>query len=354
MKNKETRKHIKEGYGAGYSYTGGSFRGGLGGTTRGGFGGANNLGGPNMMYTYEVKPLNHTLEQLPVVNNIDQSPSIQLGSKISGYVVKSNAVPDKKKVKGILHKIVKTDNGAVKYYIVIDQDTQELVKVEPLGAKLLFYEPIRYVYDTTDTIRSRRKEKLRKHANESLMESLEVKNEGIKDGKLEISIGGHKYFYTSNSDLSIEDISKKFNGIAKYSPGRAIAWLKRNTKLISGSKKFVAESLLEYEQVRFGQSQPKESKFKPIKFKELPNKQLNFNSPYYQYGEPIKSVSNHIIASKWVNIVNILTKACETFDLKLEIQNVERGVFQQKVYYEVKGTYSNLNNLEYFIRKNFK
>ena len=43
-------------YGAGYSYIGGT-RGMISGT-RGGFGGANNLGGPNMMYTYEISAVN--------------------------------------------------------------------------------------------------------------------------------------------------------------------------------------------------------------------------------------------------------------------------------------------------------
>ena len=58
-------KRINEYGGAGFSYGGGSSifpvnRGGQ--MNRGGFGGAANLGGPNMMYTYEIKPLNRTLQ----------------------------------------------------------------------------------------------------------------------------------------------------------------------------------------------------------------------------------------------------------------------------------------------------
>ena len=65
MKKLVRESLIKESYGAGFSMSSGGFRGGMGGITRGGFGGANNMGGPNMMYTYEIKPLNHSLEQRP-------------------------------------------------------------------------------------------------------------------------------------------------------------------------------------------------------------------------------------------------------------------------------------------------
>jgi len=162
---------IKEGYGAGFSMTGGfsgGFRGGLGGTTRGGYGGALNYGGPNMMYTYEVKPLNHTLEQLPTVDVNSQIEQIQIGSKIKGCPVRSNATPDgKKKIVGIVHKMVLSDNGAIKYYIVQDEATQENVKIDPLTAKLMIYEPVEYYYDATDNLPSRRKEKIKAYMKES-------------------------------------------------------------------------------------------------------------------------------------------------------------------------------------------
>jgi len=159
---------VEEGYGAGYSFTGGGggFRGGLGGTTRGGFGGAFNYGGPNMMYTYEIKPLNHSLEQ-PYSGTLDQIEEIRVGSKIIGSPVRSNAVPDdKKKITGIVHGIVKTDDGAVKYYLIQDEATQAHVKIDPLTANLIIHEPVRYYYDATDSLTSRRKQKIKAHLKE--------------------------------------------------------------------------------------------------------------------------------------------------------------------------------------------
>jgi len=162
MIKKKKKKILKEGYGAGFSFTGG-FHGGLGGTSRGGFGGAHNLGGPNMMYTYEIKQLNHTLEQQPTVDTNQQVSSIQIGSKISGRPVRSNATPDtKKRIRGLVHRIVQTDGGSIKYYVIFDEATQEQAKIDPLTAALVQNEPIEY-YDATDNVPSRRSEKLKDH-----------------------------------------------------------------------------------------------------------------------------------------------------------------------------------------------
>jgi len=144
---------IKESYnGAGYSYMSG-FKGGMGGITRGGFGGALNMGGYNSMYTYEVKPLNHTLEQPPA--RIQYFPQISVGSKIYGFVVPSNAYPDGNKIViGTVYKIVKTPNNNIKYYIVLDQNTQKLMKVEPTRAKLITFKPTDYHYNANNFSRS--------------------------------------------------------------------------------------------------------------------------------------------------------------------------------------------------------
>lgn len=149
---------IQEGYGAGFSVS--SFRGGAGGTGRGGFGGASNLGGPNTMYTYEIKPLNHTLEQRPTMDANSQVEEIQLGSKIVGLPIRSNATPDKKEITGIVMKIKQTDDGAMKYYVVMDQDTQQEAHIDPLTAKLVLHEPVEYYYDATDNVTSSRREKI--------------------------------------------------------------------------------------------------------------------------------------------------------------------------------------------------
>lgn len=136
-------KKVFEAYGAGFSLSGG-FRGGSGGTARGGFGGGSNLGGPNMMYTYEIKPLNHTLEP----KRVDEVPfvqNIQIGSKIKGQQILSNININKNRsIIGIVRQIVKTDNNSLKYYIVQDEATQEIVKIDPLTSKLITHDPIQY------------------------------------------------------------------------------------------------------------------------------------------------------------------------------------------------------------------
>ena len=52
-----------------------------------------------------------------------------------------------------------------------------------------------------------------------------------------IKLDNHRYCYSSNSDRSIEDIYKSFCGLLKYSKAKALSYLKKNTKLESGSIK---------------------------------------------------------------------------------------------------------------------
>ena len=156
------RESLIEGYGAGFSFTGGTIKG-MSGGTRGGFGGANNFGGPNMMYTYEIKPLNHTLEQKPTVDTMDQVETIQIGSRISGYPVRSNATPDiQKKITGLVHKIAKSPDGSIKYYIIFDEANQTQAKVDVLSASLIIHDPIEYYQDQIYATRSRRMEKMKR------------------------------------------------------------------------------------------------------------------------------------------------------------------------------------------------
>jgi len=163
---------VQEGYGSGFSFTGGAIKG-MGSTTRGGFGGSNNLGGPNMMYTYEIKPLNHTLEQKPQADtSIDMAsvtPDIQLGSKIKGRPIRSNATPNKQYVVGIIYDIVKTDDSAIKYYVVRNEDNQLLTKIDPLTAELIMHDPVEYYFDATDASPSRRHQKIEKFRKDGVV-----------------------------------------------------------------------------------------------------------------------------------------------------------------------------------------
>ena len=94
----------------------------------GGFGGANNIGGPNMMYTYEIKPLNRMFQQKD--NPVQDFEEIHLGMTIVGKKIGKEL--DKKNYTGSLIKIIKDDkNEEVKYYIILDEASGTFIKLNP-------------------------------------------------------------------------------------------------------------------------------------------------------------------------------------------------------------------------------
>ncbi len=128
-------KLIKEWGGAGFSYGGSTIfptnRGGQ--MNRGGFGGASNLGGPNMMYTYEIKPLNRLLQ--PDATEKDTAvEGIHNGHIIEGMELNKK---DGKIHIGVVMQTVMEDNGEVKYYIILDDSTSMKVKIDPTTSQLL-------------------------------------------------------------------------------------------------------------------------------------------------------------------------------------------------------------------------
>ena len=58
-----------------------------------------------------------------------------------------------------------------------------------------------------------------------------------------VSINGKTYGYGPKGGSNTEDLAKSFKGMLKYSAGRALAWLKKNSDLVSGSTKAIAENL---------------------------------------------------------------------------------------------------------------
>lgn len=56
-----------------------------------------------------------------------------------------------------------------------------------------------------------------------------------------VSINGSIYGYRAKGGANIEDLAKTFKGMLKYSAGKALAWLKKNADLASGSKKALSE-----------------------------------------------------------------------------------------------------------------
>ena len=134
MERDETRAlTVHEWGGAGFSYGSSIFPVNRGGQmNRGGFGGANNLGGPNMMYTYEIKPLNRLLQPKP--NEVDDFERIHDGHVIEGEELnKKNG----KILVGTVLQTVYADDGSIKYYVIIDEKDSIKKKIDPTTTQLL-------------------------------------------------------------------------------------------------------------------------------------------------------------------------------------------------------------------------
>jgi hypothetical protein len=133
VKKEDMEDQLKEWGGAGFS-TGSSIfpvnRGGQ--MNRGGFGGASNLGGPNMMYTYEIKPLTRNLQPKPTDFEVEEQ--IHGGNYIEGQELNKK---DGKKHRGQVLEISKTEEGDVNYYLILCDETSTKIKIDPTTAILL-------------------------------------------------------------------------------------------------------------------------------------------------------------------------------------------------------------------------
>ena len=123
--------------GAGYAVYGGGGRGGYGNSYgRGaGFGQGQSNGGPNLMYTYTIKPLNQLLQQ-PGTPQGDER-YIHPGSEIIGKILGKN-----KKIQGKVIGIKDDEDGNILHYIVQDQDTAEKFNIDPTSIDLINHEEI--------------------------------------------------------------------------------------------------------------------------------------------------------------------------------------------------------------------
>jgi ankyrin repeat protein len=163
----ETNNTVKESIGVGAGYSLSRFSG-----SNGGSGGGGNLGKSNTMYTYEILPLNHSLEPPPTAE-LSSTEEVRIGTKISGNPIRSNAYPDgKKRITGIVQKIVTSESNSIEYYLVLDESNQKLVKVDPIGVRIDTHEPFRFPQNgEINNLSSRRKEKLKKHLKEHSFKS---------------------------------------------------------------------------------------------------------------------------------------------------------------------------------------
>lgn len=123
--------------GAGYAVYGGGNRGGYGNSLgRGaGFGQGQSNGGPNLMYTYTIKPLNQLLQQ-PGTPQGDER-YIHPGSEVVGKILGKD-----KKIQGKVIGIKDDETGNILHYLVQDQDTAEKFQIDPTSIELINHEEI--------------------------------------------------------------------------------------------------------------------------------------------------------------------------------------------------------------------
>ena len=97
-------------------------------------------------------------------------------------------------------------------------------------------------------------EKILKLLNESeSVKEFKVVPVGVKNDQYFIKVNDNDYGYKlkADTDFTIDEIAEKFIKILKYSAGRALNWLKKNTELASGSKQnesldyFIVDNLFE-------------------------------------------------------------------------------------------------------------
>jgi len=86
-----------------------------------------------------------------------------------------------------------------------------------------------------------------------ILEDFYVKYLGTsnRDSLLWIDLGGTTYIYSraANAD-PIKEIARKFEKLLKYGPGRALAWLKKNTEMRGKVPTDKAKSMMKENQYR--------------------------------------------------------------------------------------------------------
>ena len=80
-----------------------------------------------------------------------------------------------------------------------------------------------------------KKLELRELIREIILEQLKVDVIGVKQNTFYLKIGGRLYGYESEQ-YNAGELATKFGKIMRYSVGKALAWLKKNSTLAFGGK----------------------------------------------------------------------------------------------------------------------
>lgn len=119
------------GGGGGRSFGNPSMGSGFGFSRGRGFGGSMNLGGgPNLMYTYSVKPLTQDMQQPPTPQDAEEY--IHAGSKIRGKILNS-----KDDITGQIIRVEEDHDNNIKWYLVLDPEDGIQKKVDPTTAYIV-------------------------------------------------------------------------------------------------------------------------------------------------------------------------------------------------------------------------
>lgn len=130
MRAKTIQDTINEWGGAGYAVYGGAAN--YGNPGRGiGFGQSSaNKGGPNLMYTYDVKDLNQALQTKPTPQSDEKYVHI-------GLEVKAKSMETKKWIQGTIVSAKEDSDGNILHYEVLNPKTGQNEKVDPSSVELV-------------------------------------------------------------------------------------------------------------------------------------------------------------------------------------------------------------------------
>jgi hypothetical protein len=130
MRAKTIQETLNEFGGAGYAVYGGAAN--YGNPGRGiGFGqSSQNKGGPNLMYTYDVKDLNQALQSKPTTQTDEKYVHI-------GCEVKAKSLETKKWIQGTIISGKEDTDGNLLHYEVLNPATGQTEKVDPSSVELV-------------------------------------------------------------------------------------------------------------------------------------------------------------------------------------------------------------------------
>ncbi len=93
-----------------------------------------------------------------------------------------------------------------------------------------------FVKDSSILKESAKMKTLSKILSEVLNEDFRIEIGKVDSGNLTVLINGKKYLYHPIDGTTADELGTKVEQLAKHSQGRALAWLKKNSKLVGGGK----------------------------------------------------------------------------------------------------------------------